>query len=162
MRKSCLKQVYETSPKKPGNFNIKLQNSTFTSMIKKKKHILREKNTKKHFSTTKKHHHEKKHKKHFLFFKNTCWEDCSHRCIGYAMKGGGANADTTQSQYKITCHDNRIVDTCLVMCSRLNLWCTWVHLYFYGADFFLKLLLKLLSCWCKCYTRAYKGDSFIM
>ena len=36
IRKSCLMQVYETSPKKPRNCNIKLQNSTFTRIIKEK------------------------------------------------------------------------------------------------------------------------------
>ena len=44
MGKSCLKQLYETSPKKHRNWYIKMQNSALASMIKKKKqHILRKK-----------------------------------------------------------------------------------------------------------------------
>ena len=69
MRKSCLKQVYETSPKKPKNFNIKLQNSTFTSMIKKKKTHFEEKITKNTFPQQKNTTMKKKHKNHFCFLK---------------------------------------------------------------------------------------------
>ena len=71
MGKSCLKQFYETSPKKKHrNCYIKMQNSALASMIKKKKHILRKKSTKKYFSTTKKHYHKKSStKKHFCFLK---------------------------------------------------------------------------------------------
>ena len=68
MRKSCLKQVYETSPKKPRNFNIKLQNTTFTNMINKKTHFEQKKSTKNH-SHHKKWHHEKTQKKTLLFLK---------------------------------------------------------------------------------------------
>ena len=67
-------EVYETIP------NENLQNLTFASMIKEKKHILKKKKHSKHFSTTKKHHDEKKaQKKPLLFFNNTCWEDCVYK-----------------------------------------------------------------------------------
>ena len=72
MRKSCLKEIYQTTPNEPRNCNIKLQNLTFTSMIKKTKHILKEKKALKTLFHNKKNTTmKKKHKKH-SFFKNTC------------------------------------------------------------------------------------------
>ena len=71
MRKSCLKQVYEISPKKHKNWYVKLQNLASASMIKKKKTHFEGKKAIKTLSTTKKkHYHEKKQNT-----KNTCWED---------------------------------------------------------------------------------------
>ena len=83
MSKSCLKHVYEISPKKPRNFNIKLQNSTLTSIIKKKKCILREKGTKNTFPQQKNTTMKKAQKN--LFFKNTCREDCNIGKLLYAV-----------------------------------------------------------------------------
>ena len=76
MGKSCLKQFYETSPKKHRNWYTKMQNSALASMIKKKKpHFEEQKALKNTFPQQKNTTMKKSTKKKHLFFKNTRWED---------------------------------------------------------------------------------------
>ena len=75
MRKSCLKQFYETSPKKHGNWHIKMQNSALASMIEKKTTHFEEKKPLKTLFHNKKTLPWKKAQKTLLFFKNTRCED---------------------------------------------------------------------------------------
>ena len=76
MGKSCLKQLYETSPKKHRNWYIKMQNSALASMIKEKKPHFEEKKALKTLFHNKKTLPWKKAQKKHLFFKNTRWEIC--------------------------------------------------------------------------------------